>query len=203
MIDSSSPPFWLVAAPDGTEAAPAAPAILPPTPELYAKHGGFVWRVLARVGVPPADREDLLQEVFVVVHRTRQSYEGRGQVTSWLYGIALRVASGHRRRLHVRSEVVGGAPSEDSPGVIDSRTPEQGALDRQRAAWLEALLAELPAKKRVVFVMFELEGYSCIEIADELGIAVGTVYSRLHEARAAVAAAYTRLQHAPLEGSDP
>lgn len=193
MIDENSAPLWLVATPVETNGETA----LPSTPELYAEHCAFVWRVLARLGVPAADREDLLQEVFVVVHRTRSGYQARGQVTSWLYGIALRVASSHRRRVRVRSEV----PSEQAEPSVDHQTPERSASERQRALLLERLLEGLAPKKRIVFVMFELEGKSCVEIGSELGIPVGTVYSRLHEARAEFARAYGEVERLASEGT--
>lgn len=183
MISQSAPPLWLLATTEDSVGA----ATLPSTPELYAQHATFVWRVLTRVGVPEADREDLLQEVFVVVHRSRDGYQGRGQVTSWLYGIALRVASNHRRRVRVRGEV----SSDEAEPATDPATPERAAEEQQQGEFLQRLLDALPAKKRVVFVMFELEGYSCVEIAGELGVPVGTVYSRLHEARDGFRRAYT------------
>lgn len=176
-----------------TEPAPplgAALEPLPETPVLYASHARFVWRCLVRFGVPASDREDLLQEVFVVVHRRRADYEPRGQVTSWLFGIAQRVASRSLRRVRARQETVA-AEHTASEG---RGTPENSAIARQRAHLLERILSELPLKQRVVFVMFEIEGTSCDAIAQELGVPVGTVYSRLHAARAHVRQAWSLLE---------
>ncbi len=171
-------------------------ATLPNTPALYAQHAGFVWRVLARLGISEADREDLLQEVFVVVHRTRPSYRGDGRITTWLYGIALRVASRHRRRRHVRDEIHGERP----PDLVQHTTPETETETRERAGFVGRLLGELSEKKRTVFVLFELEGLSCEEIAELLELPVGTIYSRLHAARAEFRLAWQRLERgvAPL-----
>lgn len=168
---------------------PDTPAqALPDTPTLYADHAAFVWRSLARLGVPEADREDLLQETFVVVHRTRAEYRGEGKPTSWLYGIALRIATRyHRRSVHRR------LPLDTSGEQVEHHTPERAMSTRQRAELLAQILAQLPTKKRVVFVMFELEGLSCEQIAARLEVPVGTVYSRLHAARAAFAETWRQL----------
>lgn len=169
--------------------APHGQAPLPETPRLYNEHADFVWRSLAQLGIAEADREDLLQEVFVVVHRTRDEYRGDGKVTTWLYGITLRIASRHRRWRRVRNEV-----SPPSPGKSTAETPEGAASTRQRADLATRLIDELPEDKRSVFILFELQGLSCQEIADALAVPVGTVYSRLHAARAHFRMAWQQLE---------
>jgi RNA polymerase sigma-70 factor, ECF subfamily len=172
------------------------PSELPDTPTLYAAHAGFVWRCLVRLGIHPSDREDLLQEVFVVVHRKRTQYQGRGQVTSWLYAIALRVASHHRRRARSRNL----ATAEDASEEPQAATPETTAIARQRAQLLDQILGTLGMKLRVVFVMFEVEGLPCDQISGELGIPIGTVYSRLHAAREQVKLTWREIEPARAEG---
>jgi RNA polymerase sigma-70 factor (ECF subfamily) len=164
-------------------------APLAETPRLYDEHAAFVWRSLARLGIPEADREDLLQEVFVVVHRTRNEYRGEGKVTTWLYGITLRIASRHRRWRRVREEV-----PETSLVARAPETPEGAASTRQRADLVTRLIDQLPDDKRSVFILFELQGLSCQEIADTLAVPVGTVYSRLHAARAHFKLAWLQLE---------
>lgn len=159
------------------------------TPRLYDEHADFVWRSLARLGIPEADREDLLQEVFVVVHRTRNEYRGDGKVTTWLYGITLRIASRHRRWRRVREEVPSASFTARAP-----ETPEAVASTRQRADLVTRLVDQLAEDKRCVFILFELQGLSCQEIADTLDVPVGTVYSRLHAARAQFKLAWLQLE---------
>ncbi len=60
---------------------------LPSFSELFETHLPYVLRLLRYLGAPPADVEDIGQEVFVTVHRKLPSYEGRGRFTSWLYAI--------------------------------------------------------------------------------------------------------------------
>ena len=75
------------------------------------------------------------------------------------------------------------ADDELNPPAPAWRRPDQEASDREQLERAERVLGRMSPVKRTVFVMFELEGLSCQEIADELGLPVGTVYSRLHSAR--------------------
>ena len=158
--------------------------------EVHAAHAEFVWRSLARLGVKDADLPDMLQEVFLVVHRRAHAFDGSSKLTSWLFGICLRIAAGYRRRAHRRYE----RPLEpaQTPVADEARGPEAALRTRETQAQLETLLDTLPLDKRAVFVMFEIDAMSCAEIAEELGVPLGTVHSRLHAARAAFAKALAR-----------
>ena len=157
------------------------------TPDLSAIYGEkaeFVWLTLQRLGVRQADLEDLAHDVFVIAHRKLRFYDGTSRVTTWLFGICLRVAANYRRRAHVRLErPMGGAETYER--VADATEPEEVLGLREARKRLNAVLDRLDLTKRAVFVMFEVEGLSCAEIAAQLGIPVGTVYSRLHAARRA------------------
>jgi RNA polymerase sigma-70 factor (ECF subfamily) len=146
---------------------------------VYREHADFAWRCLQRLGVPEADRPDALQEVFLVVHRKLDAFQARSQLSTWLYGICLRVASRQRRRSARRRE----RSIESLPNQTLERTPEHELEQRRLVERLDRLLERLPLEKRAVFVMFEIEEMSCEEIARSTGVAVGTVYSRLHHAR--------------------
>jgi RNA polymerase sigma-70 factor (ECF subfamily) len=152
---------------------------------IYEVHADFVWASLQRLGVRDADLEDALQEVFVVVHRRLDSFDGSSKMTTWLFGIAMRVASAYRRRgFRVRETSVGEAP-EPAPSDVDESagSPEDALAAAQLRRRLDALLDELDVEKRAVFVMFEIDEMPCDEIAQLLGVPVGTVHSRLHAAR--------------------
>jgi RNA polymerase sigma-70 factor, ECF subfamily len=170
----------------------------PPDPtggwqELYDHHADFVWRNLRRLGLTTDDAKDALHEVFLVAHMKRTAYDPeRGAVRAWLFGIASNVARSERRRAR-RSGIptdlemtpqraahnpspLGAASERASHG---GNSPEQSELQRA----LVHAIGTLNPEQRVVFEMYELEGQSCIDIAVELQIPVGTVYSRLHKAR--------------------
>ena len=148
---------------------------------VHAAHADFVFRSLARLGVRDDDLPDMLQEVFVVVHRRASAYDGTSKLTSWLFGICLRVAAGYRRKLQRRREQA--LPDESEAALDQAHSPERAWEAARARAELAAVLDELPLDKRAVFVMFEIDALSCAEIAATLGVPIGTVHSRLHAAR--------------------
>ncbi|MFO0628437.1 MAG: sigma-70 family RNA polymerase sigma factor [Polyangiales bacterium] len=148
---------------------------------LYEAHWSFVWRALRALGVREADLEDETHEVFLVVHRRLPEFEGRAQVTTWLWGIASRVASDWRRRAHVRREEVTDAPPERETA---RETAPDADLQRARArTTLEWILDTMAPEQRTVFVLFELDGMPADEIAALVETPVNTIYSRLRLAR--------------------
>lgn len=150
--------------------------------EVYAAHGDFVWASLQRMGVRPHDLDDMLQEVFVIVHQRLHTFDHSSKLTTWLYGVCLRAASDYRRRAWRRREHVGDTAVEEPPGGT-TVSPEDDALGREAKARLEVILDEIDVEKRAVFVMFEIEELGCDEIAALVGVPVGTVHSRLFAAR--------------------
>ena len=84
---------------------------------LFEQHFDFVWRALRRLGVPESDVDDVLQEVFVIVHRKLPEFEARSRVTTWLYGICFRTASDHLRKVRRhREELNDSVPDTVVPG---------------------------------------------------------------------------------------
>ena len=159
--------------------------------EVYREHFRFVWRSLRRLGIHERDAQDATQEVFLVVHRKLGEFEGRSQMTTWLFGICLRVARNRKRKHAARFEVHDEAMAEQPDG---SATPDAEAERRRGLALLETILDSIDLDQRVVFTMFELEGMSGDEIAEILQIPLGTVHSRLRLAREAFRQALARVQ---------
>ncbi|MEM1034523.1 MAG: sigma-70 family RNA polymerase sigma factor [Myxococcota bacterium] len=159
--------------------------------EVHDAHASFVWATLHRMGVPDADLPDLLQEVFITVHRRRSRYDGRGTVRTWLYGICRGIAANHRRKLHRRREqaIDGGAEIRELDRAGD---PEAPVIARRARETVHRILETLDPDRRAVFVMFEVEGMSGPAIAAMLGVPVGTVYTRLRAARDDFARAVAR-----------
>lgn len=157
---------------------------------IYEEHFDFVWRVLARHGVPEADVMDAAQDVFLIAHRKLPAFEGRSKVSTWLCGIAVRVAADRRRLAYVRRA----APDDALASTVDATADVSAAVEqRQGLRMLGALIEGLPPERRDVFQMAELEGMTCDTIARVLGIPVGTVNSRLRLARAMFEKAASRL----------
>jgi RNA polymerase sigma-70 factor (ECF subfamily) len=151
------------------------------TEELFRQHAGFVARFLTRLGVPSEQRQDALQEVFLVVHRNGGYRPGIAKPTSYLANIAIRAAAQHRRRQGVARQRHSEAPVDQMPGEIeDPARALQVSQDLQR---LQVALERLPEDLRTTLVLVELEGESCVSVAAGLGCPVGTIYWRLHQAR--------------------
>jgi RNA polymerase sigma-70 factor (ECF subfamily) len=159
---------------------------------IYQANADFVWRSLQRLGIRDPDLDDVLQEVFVVVHQRLHTFDGSAKMTTWLFGICLRVASAYRRRGFRRNETCVADPPEPTDRVSVSPEHDLAAAESRRR--LDLLLDELELEKRAVFVMFEVDEMPCEEIAQILGVPVGTVYSRLHAARKSFQKALARMQ---------
>lgn len=147
---------------------------------LYRQHGDFVYKTLARFGVPEDDRPDQVHEVFVVVHRQLAGYRRDAAITTWLFAIARRVAAGYKRRAYrVREQ-----PTADpTNGRVSEDSPEDNVERRRAKARMDEILDRMSLDQRAVFVMFEIDGMTGQEIADVMGCPLQTVFSRLRRAR--------------------
>lgn len=181
-------------APLGHSANVALPATAPVVEELdftalYEQYFGFVWRCARRLGVVDALVDDAVQDVFVVVHRRLDDFEGRSAVKSWIFGITRRVARDYRRRASRKDR--GKVPAE---GLVAVGEPSPAELTEhaEARAVLHEMLEALDEQKREVFVLAELEEMTVPEIAEAIGANVNTVYSRLRAARRAFEQQVTR-----------
>ncbi len=158
----------------------------PTSRQVFDEHAQYVFRVLRYLGIREADVPDVCQEVFITVHRKLDGFEGRSSIRTWLYRICQRAASDHRRRAHVRREVVtdAAAPELDRPDTHD----DGGSRLEARSA-LAFLLDRLDDAKREVFVLYEIEGLTMREVCEILDCPLQTAYSRLHAARDVLQAA--------------
>ena len=147
---------------------------------VYERHAGFVWRIVRRMGVPDHGVEDVMHEVFLVVHRRLPEYDGRVAITTWLYHLTRGVVSNHRRsreREQRRLQLVDPRPSAPAPD------PEAQTRRGQAAAFVRSFLEQLDPDKREVFELAELEGLPIPEVAELVGVNLNTAYSRLRAAR--------------------
>ena len=148
---------------------------------VHEQHADFVWCTLQRLNVPQADLEDVMQEVFLVVHRRLHTFDGSSKLTTWLFGICIRVVAGFRRRAYRVRERSTDRPLREQASL--QANPEAALAESQARQRLSTVLESLPLDKRAVFVMFEIEGIDCATIAGVVGVPVGTVHSRLYAAR--------------------
>ncbi|HET9953090.1 MAG TPA: sigma-70 family RNA polymerase sigma factor [Polyangiaceae bacterium] len=142
----------------------------------------FIWRCLRRFGVRPEHAvDDAAQRVFEVAARKCEQIEV-GRERAFLFKTAVWVAA-EVRRAQRRDEYVDLDELHGEHLVAASPAPEQAAIDRELRHCLDEVLGAMPDELRTVFVLFELEHLPAGDIAELVGIPVGTVASRLRRAR--------------------
>lgn len=158
-----------------------APTGGPTLEELYGQYANFVYRSLRALGVPNAQADDALQEVFIVAQRHLGQFRGP-YFKAWLFRLASSVASNARRS----AKRAGSRASSVDPEMLaaDAQEPFESAVQAERVRVLDGLLADLDAEKREVFILAELEQLSQVEIAEALGVHINTVAYRLKKAKA-------------------
>lgn len=167
----------------GAQAAERAPVrAAPDFATLYDIWFEQVARWLRALGAPEADHEDLAQEVFLVVRRRLPDFEGHN-VAGWLFQIARRQVLRYRRLRWVQRVLTFGSCDELEEAPQLGGCPLSALEHKERQALVAHLVSKLGDKRRIVFVLFELEGYRGEEIADLLDVPLNTVWTRLYHAR--------------------
>lgn len=149
-------------------------------------HFARIWALLRRLGVPGEALDDAAQQVFIVAARRAEEIE-RGRERQYLQGVALKVASDHRRSAARRD-------ARELPESEEAPLPDE-LLEKKRArAMLDDVLDAMPFDLRAAFVLFELDELTVPEIAVLLNVPEGTVSSRLRRAREDFRARVAELQ---------
>ena len=176
------------------EAQPGPHPVRSPVPSfqtVYRQYFHFVWSSVRRFGVQPDAMDDVVQEVFIVIHAKLEGLTKPEALRSWIYGVVRRVASDHRRaqRTQTAASIVIGSQAE-----TESRepTPLEQLHTSAAVQLLASLLEELDELKREIFTLIEVDELTVPEAAEVLGIPLNTAYSRLRAARQAFEAALLR-----------
>jgi RNA polymerase sigma-70 factor (ECF subfamily) len=154
---------------------------LPSWEEVVTQHSARVYRLAYRLTGNPHDAEDLTQEVFVRVFRSLSTYTP-GTFEGWLHRITTNLfLDGARRKAKIRFDALG----DDAETRLPSKTasPDTQLLDTLFDDDVEAALTDLPPDFRAAVVLCDIEGLTYEEIADVLGLKLGTVRSRIHRGR--------------------
>lgn len=153
--------------------------------QIVALHADRVYGALRRFGLGPADAEDVAQEVFLRAWRGLGRFEGRAQLSTWLYRIAFNEA---QRRLSRREPAtVAPKPEGEDPAIAIPDAPQRGpaakALEHELEATIADALKQLPTEWRAAVVLRDLEGLSAKDAALAVGIREAAFKSRLHRGR--------------------
>lgn len=160
--------------------------------ELVATHQRMVFNLSLHLLGDRDEALDLSQEVFLRVFRTLARFRGQSQLRTWIYRIVVNQARNRQRwwRRRHRSEQVSlethVAKFGDLESTNDASTPERMFARKETSARIWRALDRLPFDQRTALVLREIDGLRYDEIAFSLGIAVGTVKSRLTRARQAL-----------------
>jgi RNA polymerase sigma-70 factor (ECF subfamily) len=149
-----------------------------------------VYGLVSRLLDNPSDAADVVQEVFLKVFRKVSGFRLESSLKTWIYRIAVNEARNHQRWFvrHRGKEVELEPALQDQPGVCDwvadqGRNPYEITLDHETEALLENALQRVSPNYRAALILREIEGLSYEEIADILGISLGTVKSRILRGR--------------------
>jgi RNA polymerase sigma-70 factor (ECF subfamily) len=164
---------------------------VPSFEDVYRRFFRDVCRWVRALGGPDAEREDLVQDVFVIVHRRLPEFDGEN-LHGWLYQITRHRVRVYRRLRWFRV-LLGGAEVDDT-FASPSESPETSLGSREKERLLASLLSRLPEPQRAAFVLFEIEGYTGEEIAKAQRVPINTVWARIHKARAKLASNAARLR---------
>ena len=164
-------------------------ASVPSFDAIYEEYFDFVWSTARRLGVSPEAMDDVVQEIFMLIHSKIGTLRQPGSLRSWIYGIVRRRASEHRRSQRASRASHEGLALHPDLGRPAPSTPLDVAELSDRAKLLFALLDEIEWWQREVFVLAELDEMTAPEIAEALRVPLNTVYSRLRTARIAFEAA--------------
>jgi RNA polymerase sigma-70 factor (ECF subfamily) len=168
----------------------SAPSVPVPEGTCLAAFDGeldYIFATLKRLGAVPAEIEDLAQEVFVVLHRNWRTLDTDRPLRPYLFGVAFRILSAHRRR---RAWEI---PYADLDAEDRAVSPERSLQNKQSVALLMAGLQHLPLSRRAVIVMHDLDDVPIAEVAQSLSITRFGAYARLRKGRRELAAAVRRL----------
>ncbi len=150
---------------------------------IYQQYFDFVWSSTKRLGVDEGSMDDVVQEVFIVVHSRLHTVQQPESLRSWIYGIVRRTVSGYRRSNRAKRARDSQLAAEQATLGRAAASPQDHAEQAGDVALLTQLLAGLDDSKREVFELVEIEEMSVPEVAAALEIPLNTAYSRLRTAR--------------------
>jgi RNA polymerase sigma-70 factor (ECF subfamily) len=156
--------------------------------ELLGRYNNKVYSLATRLTRNPEDAEEVLQDVFITVHRKIDSFEGKSSFSSWLYRVTANAAFMKLRKRRQHQSV----SLEDllgQPQLVNAlRTSENTYVDAQSIrnemlTALELAISRLPDEYRPVFILRDVDGLTSKEVGKILDLTVPAVKSRLHRSR--------------------
>ena len=149
--------------------------------ELYRQHAGRLYSLAFRMAGSPHEAEDLLQDVFLHVHRKLGGFRGESSLGTWLYRIAMNHCLDYLRGRQARAGRA--TDSFEDEHVAEPMAPAPVVPSAISRLDLERAIGLLPDGCRAAFLLHDVEGFEHHEVADILGVSIGTSKSQVHRAR--------------------
>ncbi|MEO1087268.1 MAG: sigma-70 family RNA polymerase sigma factor [Acidobacteriota bacterium] len=152
--------------------------------EIYQRYAGLVYNLCFRMAGRGEEAEDLTQEVFMRIHRHLARFNGRSSLKTWIYRVTLNHCRSKLSRKRYPTAPL--AEEVEEGGVLleaTDRGPEESSLARDAARRVAAGLLKVKPKYREAVVLRDIEGLAYDEIAEVLGVRIGTVRSRIARGR--------------------
>ena len=156
--------------------------------DAFEREIDYLFWTLQRLGTRANDTEDLLQDIFAVLHRNWPTLDVTRPLRPWLFGVAFRVVQAHRRRQARET------PRDDLDPTDAAPDPEAAVQNQEALEFLTSALQRVPEARRSVVVLHDLEGVEVSNIARQLSITRFGVYARLRKGRKELASAVRWLQ---------
>lgn len=173
--------------------------------QLIETHQRSIYRVCLRMMRSEAEAEDMTQETFIRASRSMDQFRGEASLSTWLYRVAINLCKNRinylqrRRSTQHRSlvqleEAKGDAWQSDRVGGAAPETPDALAEGREAQALIGQALDQLPDQLKTILLLRDIEGLSYAEVSEVTQLPLGTVKSRLHQARLQLMELYRSLQ---------
>ena len=161
--------------------------------EIVLRYKSKVYNYIFRQVHNVSEAEDLTQETFIRAYTSIRSFQSRASLNTWLFRIATNLCIDHSRRVKTHIQAASLSQENDDTDRETQRDIPDNSYDPQRLLMnaelgrkLDLALRELPEKLRTVVLLYDLEGMAYEEISSIIGCPLGTVKSRLFNARAAL-----------------
>lgn len=152
--------------------------------EIYQQFESMVYNLALRMSGNRADAEDISQETFLRAYRHLKKFKGKSSLKTWVFRIALNCSNTRLKRRGRRwARTVDDAESKLENAVDEGRSPEESAVSTDFSETVRAGLAELPIAYREAVLLRDFEELNYAEIAEVLGVRIGTVRSRIARGR--------------------
>ena len=147
--------------------------------ELVDRYKNLVYALISRSTVDPSRVDDLAQDVFLRIHRGLPYFRGEAKLTTWIYRVVLNLLSRDAEKRRAAREV----PLDTEVPAHEPRANDPTPGDLELRDRLEKALSRLPANYRLLVAGHYLEGVQYEDLADALGMPLGTVKTHLHRAK--------------------